>query len=62
LGKTKLASIGPVTTATLRGLDLKPTLQANIYSIDGLVDVLCGAVERIRLAQPARESTGAQSV
>jgi uroporphyrinogen III methyltransferase/synthase len=33
----KLASIGPVTTSTLRELGLEPTAQADTFNIDGLV-------------------------
>jgi uroporphyrinogen III methyltransferase/synthase len=33
----KLASIGPVTTATLRDLGLEPTVQAQTYVLEGLV-------------------------
>jgi uroporphyrinogen III methyltransferase/synthase len=32
-----LASIGPITTATLRALGLEPTIQADTFNIDGLV-------------------------
>jgi uroporphyrinogen III methyltransferase/synthase len=37
LEAVKLASIGPVTTATLRELGLEPTVQADTFNIDGLV-------------------------
>ena len=37
LKRVKIASIGPITTATLRELGLEPTLQAETYNIDGLV-------------------------
>jgi uroporphyrinogen III methyltransferase/synthase len=33
----KLASIGPVTTATLRELGLEPTVQAETFNVEGLV-------------------------
>lgn len=33
----KIASIGPVTTATLRDLGLEPTVQADTFNLDGLV-------------------------
>jgi uroporphyrinogen III methyltransferase/synthase len=33
----KLASIGPVTTATLRDLGLEPTVQAQTYVLEGLI-------------------------
>jgi uroporphyrinogen-III synthase len=35
-----LASIGPVTTATLKELDLVPTIKAKQYTIPGLVDAI----------------------
>jgi uroporphyrinogen III methyltransferase/synthase len=39
----KLASIGPITTATLRDLNLEPTVQAETYVIDGLISALTRA-------------------
>ena len=36
----KLASIGPVTSATLRNLGLKPSAEAKVYTIEGLVDAI----------------------
>jgi len=33
----KLASIGPITTSTLRDLGLEPAIQAETYNLDGLV-------------------------
>jgi uroporphyrinogen III methyltransferase/synthase len=38
----KLASIGPVTTGTMRELGLEPTIQAEAFNIDGLVAALMG--------------------
>jgi uroporphyrinogen III methyltransferase/synthase len=38
----KIASIGPVTSATLKELGLEPTVQAGTSSIDGLVDAIVG--------------------
>ena len=43
-----LASIGPVTSATMRSLDLEPNVQAEAHTIPGLV-------EAILQAQPPRE-------
>jgi uroporphyrinogen III methyltransferase/synthase len=40
LKAVKLASIGPVTTATLRELGLEPTVQAETFNIDGLVEAM----------------------
>ncbi len=34
----RLASIGPVTSATLREMGLEPTVEAKNHTIDGLVD------------------------
>jgi uroporphyrinogen III methyltransferase/synthase len=39
----KLASIGPETSKALGALGLKPTLEARIHTIDGLVDGMLGA-------------------
>ena len=39
----KLASIGPITTATLRELGLEPTVQADRFNLDGLVDAISKA-------------------
>jgi uroporphyrinogen III methyltransferase/synthase len=43
LNGVKLASIGPVTTATLRELGLEPAVQADTFNIDGLVAAMTGA-------------------
>ena len=40
LKQIKIASIGPVTTQTLRELDLPPTIQAADFNIEGLVQAL----------------------
>jgi len=40
LAGVKVASIGPVTTATLRELGLDPTVEARVASIDGLVEAI----------------------
>jgi len=37
----KIASIGPITSQTLRELQMPPHCQASAYTIDGLVDALC---------------------
>ena len=36
----KLASIGPITTSTLRELGLEPTVQADVFNVEGLVQSL----------------------
>jgi uroporphyrinogen III methyltransferase/synthase len=40
LAGVKLASIGPITTAALRELGLEPAVQAEKFSIDGLVQAM----------------------
>lgn len=37
LAATRLASIGPITSRTLRGLGLRPDVEADTFTIDGLV-------------------------
>ena len=37
LGNTKLASIGPITSRTLREAGLAPTAEATTFNIDGLI-------------------------
>ena len=41
LKKTRLVSISPVTTATLRELGLEPAAEAAEATVAGVVDVLC---------------------
>ena len=41
---TRVVSIGPVTSATLREHDLEPTVEAERHDIDGLVDALLADV------------------
>ena len=38
LAGVKIASIGPITTATLNELGLTPTVQAESFNVEGLVD------------------------
>ena len=40
LASVKLASIGPITTATLKELGLEPTVQADTFNITGLVEAI----------------------
>jgi uroporphyrinogen III methyltransferase/synthase len=40
----KLASIGPETSKTLAGLGLKPTVEAEEHTIQGLISAVLGAV------------------
>jgi uroporphyrinogen III methyltransferase/synthase len=42
LAGVKIASIGPITTATLRELRLEPTVQAETFTVDGLINSICG--------------------
>jgi uroporphyrinogen III methyltransferase/synthase len=44
----RLASIGPVTTATLNELVLPPTIQADTFDIEGLVDAIVRSVADAR--------------
>jgi uroporphyrinogen III methyltransferase/synthase len=37
LAKLKIASIGPITSATLRQLGLAPTIESPVHDLDGLV-------------------------
>jgi len=39
----KLASIGPITSQTMRKLGLEPTVEAATYNIDGLVEAIQGS-------------------
>jgi uroporphyrinogen III methyltransferase/synthase len=43
LKNVKIASIGPITSQTLRDLRLTPTIEAETYNVDGLVEVLANA-------------------
>jgi uroporphyrinogen III methyltransferase/synthase len=42
LKKIKIASIGPVTTATVRGLGLEVAVEAKAYTVEGLIDAVLG--------------------
>jgi uroporphyrinogen III methyltransferase/synthase len=39
----KLASIGPITTQTLRELGLEPHAQAETFNVDGLIRAIAHA-------------------
>jgi uroporphyrinogen III methyltransferase/synthase len=43
LRKTRLASISPVTSATLRELGYEPAVEAKVFTMDGLVEAICAA-------------------
>jgi len=40
----KSASIGPVTSATARGLGIEVTVEASVFTMDGLVEAILRAV------------------
>ena len=40
LSRITVASIGPITTRTLQAAGLKPTVQASVYTVEGLLDAL----------------------
>jgi uroporphyrinogen III methyltransferase/synthase len=40
LGKTRLASISPITSETLRESGYNPAVEASIYTMDGVVDAI----------------------
>ncbi|MBN2217241.1 MAG: uroporphyrinogen-III synthase [Pirellulales bacterium] len=44
LAKTRLASISPITSEVLRELGHEPTVEAAHYTIDGIVEAMCGYV------------------
>lgn len=41
LSETKIVSIGPITSETANGLNKKVTKQAQVYTIDGLIEAVC---------------------
>jgi uroporphyrinogen III methyltransferase/synthase len=43
MSRLKIASIGPITTTTLRELGLTPTVEAKTFNVDGLVDAIVSA-------------------
>ena len=43
LKKTKLASISPITSSTLRELGFEPAVEAKIHTMDGLIRAICNA-------------------
>jgi uroporphyrinogen III methyltransferase/synthase len=45
LSGVNVASIGPITTATLRELGIQPTVQAETFNIDGLVAAMAQAAK-----------------
>jgi uroporphyrinogen III methyltransferase/synthase len=45
LAEVKVASIGPVTSATARKLGIEVTVEASVFTVDGLVDAILRAAE-----------------
>jgi uroporphyrinogen III methyltransferase/synthase len=45
LRNLKIASIGPVTSATVRRFGLEVSVEASPYTVDGLVDAMLGQTE-----------------
>ncbi|MCC7351784.1 MAG: uroporphyrinogen-III C-methyltransferase [Phycisphaerales bacterium] len=46
LNGIRIASIGPVTTATLKELGIEPTVEARTFNLDGLVDAMVAATRK----------------
>jgi uroporphyrinogen III methyltransferase/synthase len=46
LRRTRLASISPVTSVTLRELGYEPAVEASVYTMDGLVEAICAAQKK----------------
>jgi uroporphyrinogen III methyltransferase/synthase len=44
LADLRVASIGPITSATLRGYGIEPDAEAKVYTADGLVEAITSAV------------------
>jgi uroporphyrinogen III methyltransferase/synthase len=55
LRKTRLASISPITSATLRELGYEPAVEARTYTIPGVVEAILQAV-CVRSSPPAAQS------
>jgi uroporphyrinogen III methyltransferase/synthase len=51
--RTRLISIGPVTSAALRDRGLEPDVEASRHDIEGVIEVLVADAERTRGAMPA---------
>ena len=46
LAKTKLVTISPITSATLRSCGCEPALEATTYTVDGVIDAIVQAAGR----------------
>jgi uroporphyrinogen III methyltransferase/synthase len=44
VGGVKAASIGPITSATARELGIEVTVEASVFTVDGLVEAILRAV------------------
>lgn len=51
LERVELASIGPVTSRTLQAAGLRPTVQADVYTVEGLLDALERHLSAARLQE-----------
>jgi uroporphyrinogen III methyltransferase/synthase len=40
LRQSRLASLSPITSNTLRELGFEPTIEANVHNMQGLIDAL----------------------
>ena len=47
--RTRVASIGPVTSATLRDIGLPPDIEAEEYTVSGLIAAILGETEDLKL-------------
>jgi uroporphyrinogen III methyltransferase/synthase len=47
LSRVVVASIGPITTRALEAAGLKPTVQATVYTVEGLLDALEASVSAV---------------
>ena len=62
LSGVRFASIGPVTSATLKRFGLKPGVEARVYTIDGLVDAIIKALRQAQGFYPKAESKDKRNV
>ena len=46
LNGIRIASIGPITTAALKELDIEPTVEAKTFNLDGLVDAIVSTMRK----------------
>jgi uroporphyrinogen III methyltransferase/synthase len=48
LPRLKLASIGPITSKTIRSAGYEPTVEAKVYTVEGLADAIAGHLAEAR--------------